>query len=68
MPCRISFSIITVKTPFLNGLLISLYYKSVKGVFYTKTNIFIGGDCLTDIPAKLTNMPVELTDIPIEVI
>ena len=30
-----SFSIITAKTPFLSSLLISLYYKSVNGVFYT---------------------------------
>ena len=35
-----SLSIITIKTPFLSSLLISLYYKSIKGVSYTKTNIF----------------------------
>jgi hypothetical protein len=42
-------SIIIIKTPFLSSLLISLHYKSVKGVSYTKTDIFIGGDCLIDI-------------------
>ena len=49
MPHKMSFFIITAKTPFLSSLLISLYYKSIKGVFYTKTNIFIGGSCLVDI-------------------
>ena len=44
-----SLSIITTKTPFLSSLLISLHCKSVKGVSYTRTNIFIGGGCLTDI-------------------
>ena len=53
MPYRISFSIITAKTPFLSSPLISLYCKSVKGVFYTRTNIFIDGDCLADIPTKV---------------
>ena len=53
MPYRISFSIITLKTPFLNSLLISLYYKSVKGVSYTRTNISIGRDCFTDIPIEV---------------
>jgi hypothetical protein len=52
MPYRTSLSIITIKTPFLSNLLISLCYKSVKGVSYTKINIFIGGDCLTDIPIR----------------
>ena len=52
-PCGISFSIITIKTPFLSSLLISLYYKSVKGVFYTRTNISIGGDYLIDIPIEV---------------
>ena len=48
-----SLSIITVKTPFLSSPLISLYYKSVNKVFYIRTNISIGGDCLIDIPAKV---------------
>ena len=48
-----SLSVITIKTPFLSSLLISLYYKSVKGVSYTRTNISIGGDCLIDIPAEV---------------
>ena len=39
--------------PFLNSLLISLYYKSVKGVSYTKTNISVGGGCLADIPVEV---------------
>jgi hypothetical protein len=33
--------ITTIKTPFLSSLLISLRYKSIKGVSYTKTNISI---------------------------
>ena len=53
MPYRISFFTITAKTHFLNNLLISLYYKSVKGVSYTKTNIFTGGDCLINIPIEV---------------
>ena len=48
-----SLSIIIIKTPFLNSPLIFLYYKSVKGVSYTKTNISAGGDCFTDIPAEV---------------
>ena len=48
-----SFSIITVKTPFLSNLLISLHYKSIKGGFYTKTDVFTGGGCLMDIFAKV---------------
>ena len=53
MPYRISLSIITAKTPFLNSPLISLRYKSIKGVSCTRTNIFIIGDCLTDIPIEV---------------
>jgi surface polysaccharide O-acyltransferase-like enzyme len=40
-PCGILLSIIIAKTPFLSSPLISLYYESIKGVFYTRTNIFI---------------------------
>src|ERR1700733_255365 len=43
-PYRTSLSIITAKTPFLSSPLVSLYYKSVNGVSYTRTNIFIGRD------------------------
>ena len=39
--------------PFLSSLLISLYYKSIKGVSYTRTNISIGRDCLIDMPAEV---------------
>ena len=53
MLCKISLSVTTAKMPFLNSLLISLYYKSVKGVSCTKTNISVGGDWLTDIPIKV---------------
>ena len=53
MPYRTSPSVITTKTPFLSSLLISLHYKSIKGVSYTRTNIFTGRDCLTDIPAEV---------------
>ena len=54
MPYRISLSIITTKTPFLSSLLISLYYKSIKGVSCTKTNISIGGGCLVDISIEIS--------------
>ena len=53
MPYGISLFIIITKTPFLSSPLISLCYKSIKGVFYTKTNISIGGGCLIDIPIKV---------------
>ena len=39
--------------PFLNSLLISLYYKSIKGVSYTKTNISVGRDCFANIPMEV---------------
>ena len=52
-PYKISLSIITVKIPFLSSLLVSLYYKSVKGVSYTKTNISAGGYCLINIPVEV---------------
>ena len=46
-------TITTAKTPFLSSLLISLRYKSVKGVFYIRTDISIGGDCLIDVSAEV---------------
>jgi len=52
-PYRISLSVITAKTPFLSSPLISLRHKFIKGVSYTRTNISIGGDCLTDIPTEV---------------
>jgi len=52
-PCGMSLSVITVKMPFLNSPLISLRRESIKGVFYTRTDISAGGDCLTDIPAEV---------------
>ena len=52
-PYGTSFSVITAKTPFLSSPLISLRYKSVKGVSYIRTNISIGGDYFTDIPAEV---------------
>ena len=48
-----SLSVITAKTPFLSSLLIFLRYKSVKGVFYTRTDIFTGRDCFIDIPVEV---------------
>jgi hypothetical protein len=48
-----SLSIIITKTPFLSSLLISLRYKSVKEVSCTRTDISIGGDCLTDMPIEV---------------
>ena len=53
MPYKTSLSIITAKTPFLNSLLIFLYYKFIKGVSYTKTNIFVGGYYLINIPMEV---------------
>ena len=53
MPYRISLSVITIKTPFLSNLLISLYYKFIKGVSYTRTNISIGRDYFIDIPTEV---------------
>ena len=53
MPCGISLSVITIKTPFSSSPLISLHRESVKGVSYTRTNISTGGDCLADIPAEV---------------
>ena len=66
MPCGMSLSIITTKTPFSSSLLISLYYKSINGVSCTRTDIFIYRDCLADMPAELADMPVELVDMPVE--
>ena len=65
MPCGTSFSIITAKIPFLSSLLISLCRDSINGVSCTKTDIFIYGDCLADMPVKLTDMPAELTGMPV---
>ena len=48
-----SLSITTAKISFLNSLLISLHYKSVKGVFYTKTNISVNRGCLADISIEV---------------
>ena len=45
---------------FLSSLLISLYYKSVKGVSCTKTNIFIYRDYFADIPVELINIFIEV--------
>ena len=53
MPYRISLSVITIKTPFLSSLLISLRCESVKGVSYTRTDIFINKGCFMDVPAKV---------------
>ena len=61
------FSIITIKMPFLNSLLISLYYKSINRTSYTRINISTCRDYLVDIPAKLADMPAELVDMPVEV-
>ena len=52
-PYGTSLFIITTKTPFFSSLLISLRHKSVKGVSYTKTNISIGRDCLTDVSIEV---------------
>ena len=43
----------TAKTPFLSSLLISLRYKSVKGVSYTRTDISVGGGYFIDMPTEV---------------
>jgi hypothetical protein len=48
-----SLFIIVVKTPFLNSLLISLYYKFVNKAFYIRTNIFISKGCLISVFIKV---------------
>jgi hypothetical protein len=48
-----SFSVTTAKTPFSSSLLISLRRKSVKGVSYTRTDISIDGDYLTDVSVEV---------------
>ena len=53
MPYKISFSIITVKMLFLSSLLIFLYYKSIKGVSYIKTDISVGGVYFIDMPTEV---------------
>jgi hypothetical protein len=53
MPYKILLFITIVKMPFLSSLLISLYYKSIKGVFYTKTNIFINRSYFISIFTKV---------------
>jgi hypothetical protein len=53
MPYRILLSIIIAKTPFLSSLLISLYYKSIKGVSYTKTNIFVDRSCFIGVSIEI---------------
>ena len=52
-PYEMSLSIITAKTPFLSSLLISLYYKSVKGVSCTRSNISAGVSYLADLPIEV---------------
>jgi hypothetical protein len=44
-----SLFVITVKTPFLSSLLISLYCESIKGVFYIRTNISIDRSCFIGV-------------------
>jgi hypothetical protein len=53
MPYKTLLFITIAKTPFLSSLLISLYYKSVKGVSYTKTNIFINRSCFIGVSIKV---------------
>ena len=53
-PCRMSLSVITAKISFLSNLLISLRYKSVKGVFYTRTDISASGGCFADISMEVS--------------
>ena len=61
-----SFSAITIKTPFLSSPLISLCRESVNGVSCTRTDISACGDCLANMPAELADVPAELADVPAE--
>ena len=51
---------ITIKTPFLSSLLISLHHKSVNRASCTRTNISACRDCLVDIPIELADMPIKV--------
>jgi hypothetical protein len=53
MPYRILLFIITIKTPFSSSLLISLYYKFIKGVSYTRTNISVNRSYFIGISIKV---------------
>jgi hypothetical protein len=53
MPYKTSPFITTIKTSLLSSLLISLYYKSIKGVSYIKTNISIDRSCFISIFIKV---------------
>jgi len=48
-----SLFITTIKTPFLNSLLISLRYESIKGVSYIRINIFINRSCFISVFIKV---------------
>jgi hypothetical protein len=48
-PYKILLFIIIIKTPFLSSPLIFLYYESIKGVFYTRTNIFANRSCFIGV-------------------
>jgi hypothetical protein len=52
-PYRMSLSVITIKTPFLSSPLIFLYYKSIKGVSYTRTNISVDRSCFMGISMEV---------------
>jgi hypothetical protein len=45
--------IIVIKMPLLSSLLIFLCYKSIKGVSYTRTNIFISRDYFLSISVEV---------------
>jgi hypothetical protein len=53
MPYRTLLFITIIKMPFLSSLLISLYYKFIKGVSYTKINISIDRSCFISIFIKV---------------
>ena len=50
---KMSLSIITIKTPFSNSLLISLYYEFIKGVSCIKTDISVNRSYFTGIFIKV---------------
>ena len=52
-PYGTSLSVMAVKIPFLSSLLISLRCESIKSISYTRTDISVGGGCLTDVPAEV---------------
>ena len=57
----------TTKILFLSSLLISLYRESVNRGSCIRTDIFVCGNYLADIPIGLADIPIEFIDMPIKI-